>query len=114
MLIISLLSFLAFLGVIVYVDPEKAGFPGKAVFYLVLFFSLCGFFNLFLLLMRKKMLGGEVALLNISLSLRQGFLLALLTVGILILQSFRILVWWDGLLMVAGIFLAELYFLSKE
>jgi hypothetical protein len=60
------------------------------------------------------MLGKESVAINIGLSLRQGFLLAILTLGILILQGMRVLVWWDGLLLVAGIFLMELYFLSKE
>jgi len=48
------------------------------------------------------------------LSLRQGMLLSLLACGLLFLQSFRILVWWDGLLLLAGIFLIELYFLNKN
>jgi len=112
--IIVLFSFVALLGVIIYIDPDKSGLAGKAVFYAVLLFFLSGFLNLFLLWLRKKMLGRESAAINIGLSFRQGFLLALLTLGILILQGMRMLVWWDGLLLVAGIFLIELYFLSKE
>jgi hypothetical protein len=114
MLTVSLFSFLALGGVINYVDPEKAGIPGKLVFYLVLLFFLSGFFNLLLLFLRKKMLGDNAAPENIHLSFRQSFLLALLAIGILLLQGMRMLVWWDGLLMVAGVFLIELYFLSKE
>jgi hypothetical protein len=113
-LIITLFSFVAFLGVLIYVDPEKSGLAGKAVFYAVLLFFLGGIFNLFLLWLRNKMLGKELMAVNISLSFRQGFLLAVLTIGILILQGMRMLVWWDGLLLVVGIFLIELYFLSKE
>ncbi len=114
MLIITLFSFVALFGVVTYIDPDKSGLPGKAVFYAVLLFFLSGFFNLFLLWIRKKMLGKESAVVNIGLSFRQGFLLAVLAVGILILQGMRMLVWWDGLLLVVAIFLAELYFLSKE
>lgn len=113
-LIITLFSFAALLGVIISIDPEKSGLAGKAVFFAILLFFLSGFFNLFLLWLRKKMLGKESTAVNIGLSFRQGLLLAVLTLGILILQGLRILVWWDGLLLVAGVFLLELYFLSKE
>ncbi len=113
-LIITLFSFVALLGVIINIDPDKSGLAGKAVFFAVLLFFLSGFFNLFLLWLRKKMLGKESTAVNIGLSFRQGFLLAVLALGVLILQGMRLLVWWDGLLLVVGIFLVELYFLSKE
>jgi len=96
------------------VDPTKSGMVGKALFYLVLFFFLSGLFNLLLLGARRIFLGSEMAFHGINLSLRQGILLSVLAVALLILQSFRILFWWDGLLVLAGIFLAELYFLSRK
>lgn len=109
-----LISLSALGLVIFYVDPEKSGIFGKLVFYSALFFSFFGIFNLFLIFTRKKVLGNEAALVNMGLSFRQSILLAVLGTGLLILQSFRMLVWWDGLLMVAGIFLVELYFLSRN
>lgn len=112
--IITLFSFIALAGVIIYVDPEKSGVAGKAIFYLVFLFFLSGFLNLILIWLRKKMIGRDAIAANLSLSLRQGILLAILAIGILILQGMRVLVWWDGLLLVAGVFLIELYFLSKE
>jgi len=57
---------------------------------------------------------GELVGENIILSLRQGILLALLATSLLVLQGLRMLLWWDGLLIVAGIFLIELYFLSDR
>ena len=114
MLTITLFSSFALAGVIMFIDPEKSGLAGKAIFYLVLLFFLSGFFNVFLLWLRKKMLGDEAILFNLGLSSRQGFLLAFLTIGVLMLQGMRVLVWWDGLLLVAGVFLIELYFLSRE
>lgn len=97
-----------------YVDPETTGIMGKILFYLILFFALSGIFNLFLLFLRKRITNGENAFANIGLSFRQGSLLAILAIGLLILQSFRMLVWWDGLLLLAGVFLVELYFLSRD
>ncbi|MDP1619442.1 MAG: hypothetical protein Q8M12_00415, partial [bacterium] len=84
------------------------------LFYLSLFFVGSGIFNLVLLRLRKGTLNAETASSNIGLSFRQGMLLALFMIGLLVLQSFRVLVWWDGLLLFGGIFLIELYFVSKE
>jgi len=84
------------------------------LFYLAVFFVLSGIFNLILLFIRRIFLGHEMAVENIELSFRQGILLAIIAIGILILQSYQMLVWWDALLVVAGVFLIELYFLSRD
>ena len=114
MRLLTLISLSALGFVIFYVDPENSGMVGKIIFYFILFFSLSGFINLFLIFTRRKIMGSETALATIGLSFRQAILLSLLTIGLLILQSMRALVWWDGLLLVAGIFLVELYFLSRN
>lgn len=114
MRLLTLVSLIALVLVINFVDPEKSGIVGKLLFYLILFFVLAGFFNLILLWIRKRTMGQEAVLLNVGLSFRQGILLAILSAGLLILQSFRALTWWDGLLLLAALFLAELYFLNKQ
>ena len=111
---IALFSIFALGVVINYIDPESSGFIGVALFYLVAFFVFSGIFNLFLLFVRKKLLGVESIAKNIGLSFRQGSLLAIIILGVMILQSLRMLIWWDVLLLVAGVFLIELYFLSRE
>ena len=97
-----------------YIGPDDYGWQGKGAFYLAIGLFLAGFFSLTLISTRRKSLGEGSLVTNIKLSMRQGILLALLTVGLLVLQSFRMLVWWDGLLVVAGVFLIELYFLSTN
>lgn len=114
MRLVALFSFIALGLVINYVDPEKSGIVGKVLFYLIFFFFLSSFFNLFLLWIRKRALGKEAVTLNISLSFRQGALLAIFVAGLMVLQSMRLLIWWDGLLLLAGVFLVELYFLSRN
>ncbi|MDQ1284241.1 MAG: hypothetical protein QG620_589 [Patescibacteria group bacterium] len=110
-----ILASLAALGFVVfYLNPENAGLSGLAIFYLLLFFALSGIFNFLLLSARRKTMRDEMHIANVSLSFRQGTLLAVLAIGLLVLQSFRMLVWWDALLVVAGIFLIELYFLSRN
>lgn len=111
---ITILSLAAFVFVVKFIDPLLTGVIGKALFYLSLFFVLSGIFNLFLLRLRRKSVDTENAAANIGLSFRQGILLACFAIGLLILQSLRMLVWWDGLLLLAGIFLIEFYFVSRS
>jgi hypothetical protein len=114
MRLLTLFSLVAFAFVVNFVDPEKAGAVGKLLFYLTLFFSLSGIFNLLLLGIRKRTMGEDTAVLNVGLSFRQGILLAILFSGLLALQSLRFLTWWDGLLLLVVIFVVELYFLNKQ
>ena len=113
MRLISLISLIALAMVVIYIDPENSGAMGILLFYAIVFFMLGGIFNMILIFARRKFLGNEAAALNVSLSFRQGMLLSAAAIGILIFQSFQMLVWWNALLIVAGVFLIELYFLSK-
>ena len=109
----TLFSFLAWGLVFFYVDPQKSGLAGQFIFYLSFFLALSGIFILMLTFARRKSKREELAFAEVGISFREGMLLAFLVIVLLVLQSFRILVWWDGLLAVAGIFLIELYFLTK-
>ena len=112
---IMILVLLAALGaVIFYVDPENSGVLGMVLFYVVAFFVLSAIFNLFLLFIRRLSIGQEMAAESVGLNMRQSLLLSLLGVGMLFLQSLGLLVWWNALLAVAGVFLIELYFLSRS
>ena len=112
--IVTLFSFSALILVVYFIDPEKTGWAGKIIFYLVIFFALSGLLNLILIKLRKIWGGKEAVILNIGLTSRQSLLLSLILVGLLFLQGLQILVWWMGLLLAACVFLAELYFLSKK
>jgi heme/copper-type cytochrome/quinol oxidase subunit 2 len=86
------------------------------LFDLSIFLFLFGMFSLFLFKVRKSRLSNpKTRELNavVGISVRQGFLLALIFLILLIMQSFRVLVWWDGLLVVGGVILVELYFLIR-
>ncbi len=109
-------TFLAFAGwalVLFYIDPTKGGISVKFAFYFTLFLFLSGVFILMLSWIKRKVGKEEAVFSDLGISFREGMLLALLAIALLVLQSFRMLVWWDGLLVLAGIFLIELYFLTK-
>lgn len=114
MRLVALISLAALAFVVFYVDPDTSGAIGKVIFYFVLFFAFSGILNLFLIFSRRKIMGSETALATIGLSFRQSILLSLFVVSLMVFQSFRMLVWWDGLLLAAGIFIIELYFLSRK
>lgn len=114
MSIITFFSAIALGGILVYIDPNTSGIIGKTLFFLVTFFVFSGVFNLILLRLRKGIINSKNIHTSISLSFRQGVLLAILVIGILLLQGMRLLVWWDTLLLVGGIFLIEVYFVLKS
>lgn len=113
--LLSLLSLIILILIVNYISPDDYGWQGKAAFYLIFGIFSASFSSLLLITLRRKTLGqGEMEEKNVRLSLRQGTLLSILAIALLILQSFRMLVWWDGLLVVCGVFLVELYFLSRQ
>lgn len=111
----TVISFAACALVIKQVDPEKTGVMGQLLFFASAFLFLSGMFVLFFTWIRKASSGSEDdALAYIGVSFRQGILMALLVCLLLLLQQYRMLTWWDGALTVAGIFLVELYFLTRR
>ncbi|OGI28319.1 MAG: hypothetical protein A2374_04685 [Candidatus Moranbacteria bacterium RIFOXYB1_FULL_44_23] len=111
---LSTLAALAALGAVVYhVDPIRDGILGQVLFYTSLFFSITGMATLFLFWIRRRWHANEMAYQNVGLSFRQGILVALAVCAMFVLQSFRLLLWWDAGIVVVGVLLVELWFLSK-
>lgn len=113
------LAFVASLAVLILVikqiDPDVSGIIGQVLFFAAAFFFLASLFILFFTWLRKKISSDEESVVvHLGISFRQGVLLALLVTILLLAQRFRVLIWWDGALAVAGILLAELYFLTRK
>lgn len=101
--------------VFINIDPEKSGITGLTLFYVSALLFLSSTFVLMLTwIWRKFQKDEDLTMAYVGVSFRQGILLAILTVVLLILQQNRMLTWWDSALSVAGIFLVELYFLTKK
>jgi len=103
----TLLSFGTWMGVFFSVDPESSGVPGTALFLGTLFSFLAGLFTLLLVSLSRKFLGDTSAALAFGGSFRQGFLLALLFVSMLVLLRLGYLSWWNALLALAAMLLLE-------
>lgn len=115
--VIRLVTLVALGGlglVIFYLDPAKIGLPSVAIGYLLIILFLTGMLSLFLFWLRRKSISGEAdqgELLGVSM--RQAVIISLAVAIGLILQQFRVLAWWNMLLIVSGAFLLELYFLTR-
>jgi len=110
----TFLALGAWVFVLFNIDPFDAGIVGQIFFYFSLWLFLLGVFVNILTWLRVRFLGGEQAVETMGLSFRQGFLLALLLITLLVLWASGFFVWWVALLVTAGFFLVELFFLSKE
>ena len=101
-------------GIVVFsIDPDEAGIIGQVFFYSSLFLMMAGIFSLFFVWLRRIIIGDEMAVRHLGVNFREGILLSALVIIFLLFQSVRILTWWNGLLAAGGIFLIELYFLSR-
>lgn len=119
--LITLIAFLAWLIVLLRLDPclmpgeeycEKSSALGLILFSLSFFFLFVGIFTLLGFFLRRQ-LQGEFFYDQMGISLRQGFLLALTALASLLLFLFGVLTWWSGFLLLAVIFLVELYFTAR-
>ncbi|MEI7621757.1 MAG: hypothetical protein WCJ51_04455 [Candidatus Moraniibacteriota bacterium] len=104
------------LGLVVWlVDPQVTGFVGLGLFYAsTLLFFASSFVLLLTWIWHSLQKNEDAEMIFIGVSFRQGFLLALLAILLLVFQQYRVLTWWDGALSVAGIFLVELFFLTRR
>ena len=111
----AILSLAVWVLVLRQIDPDSSGIAGKFLFFASTFLFLAGWLILFFTWLRKKIGGGEeVALTYLGISFRQGIFIAFLAILLLLMQSLRVLTWWDSMLTVAGILLVELYFLTRR
>lgn len=88
-LVICTLFSLAALGlIIVYLNPEIAGFLGLLLFYLSLFFCLSCLFSLIGFYLRKRFSQAKTSLGKAHTSFWQGLIFALIIIIILVLQKY--------------------------
>lgn len=92
---------------------QSVSLTSLSLFYSGVFLVCFAFFGavLFWLRLKKRKSSDQYSLALTSL--RQASLLALFIVCLLIFQGWRILVWWDVLLLALAFLLIELYFFFK-
>jgi hypothetical protein len=80
------------------------------LFFLSAFFAFTATFTLLGFGLRLWLHRYEIYLDHLNISFRQGILLTFCTMAVLGLLVLNALTWWSGLLLIALIILAELYF----
>jgi hypothetical protein len=110
----TIVAAATFFLVLFRVDPAAAGVLGFALFYLSLFFVICGLISIFAFLARVALHREEMLSRLVGLSFRQAVLFSLLIVGALALHAYKLLSWWNSLLLVAAVTVVEFIFISLE
>jgi len=119
LVLVVFLAIACLTAILVYFSPQTSSAGVFSLFYLALLISAAGIFTLigFFIrqISRKKRIPlsqGQVVR-NLEVSFRQGFLLSIILVSVLILQSQRLLYWWDLAALVGLVGLAE-WWLAKK
>ncbi len=109
----SLLAWIAWLQVLLRIDPAATGNIGITIFFLTLFVAIMGTLAFFFTIMRyftMKQISMHDLLLT---SLRQAAVLSIMIMLTLFLASTDSLSIWSFLLVIVGIGILEYIFLSK-
>lgn len=103
------LCWLAWFLTVVNTNPTQGGQAAILAFYLSLFAGLFGTITLLGYAGRRLVARNELKYLIVRTSFRQAFLISVLAVALLLLQSLRLLSGWDVWLLVTVVVLLELY-----
>jgi len=112
--IATIFCWTAWIFVLKYTNPNHAGWMGFFLFYLSLFVSLVGTFSIFGIAIRSLMKKEEVIYKKIDVSSRQSIILSLLIIISLILQSQRLMTWWNFLILLSLMSFIEIFFISHR
>jgi amino acid transporter len=110
---IMLSGFIIFstvLAVIIFKTNPEQGDLLVGTFISIVFFVVFCFSSLFAFLIRRKLSNNEAVYRNMKSSMRQGLLLGLLFSSVFVLGWFRLLVWWDVLIIMLALLSFDLYY----
>lgn len=115
---VSVFSWVAWVTVLFYIDPEISGIMGVFVFYASLFFALLGTFTLFGLSVRMAMRrihhNTAIAFKYISPSIRQSVWFSLAIIACLMLSAAKLFNWWSVVILFIALVVLEGFYLSKQ
>jgi hypothetical protein len=112
--IATLTAWIAWFLVLLLMDPFSGTFLTLIFFYLTLSLALVGTFSVAGYVFRAFIKHDELAYKHVNVASRQSVLLTFLVIVTLILQSFRVLMWWNLLLLILATAFIELFFISYK
>lgn len=110
----TVLCFGAWGVVVLNTDPNSVGLFGFLMFYLTLFLALASFFSLAGFYFRRKVFEHITEFKQIEAAFRQGVFLAIIAVGILLLQGERMLNLYSAFIFVFLVFVLEMRLAGKR
>jgi len=113
MILATIFCLSALILVIFFVSPIQAGTTGLVVFYTALFLTLVGIFSIFGFVFRFIFKKNEFAHKQVRIAFRQACLLAILVATALFIQSQRLLVWWNLLILIILLSTVEYFFTAS-
>lgn len=100
--------------VVTQVDPGTGGTSAFVYFFTSFFFALLGTIYLLGYLLQTRIIGRQTVLQSVRSSTRQALLFATLLTTSLALQGWRLLTWYNALILVALLTFIELLFITRE
>ncbi len=114
MAIATALCWFAWATVIGDVNPFETDLIGYFLFYSSFTLALAGSFALAGFAIRTLLLKQELVFQKVAISFRQGIFFAILIDGFLILQSMRLLTWYNIAFLIIGLTIAEFFVISRK
>lgn len=115
---VTILSWLAWLAIVFFVNPDTAGLMGITVFYSALFLALYGTFTLagvvVRIIIRKWHQEQVIVFRYMAPSLRQAIWFTLLVEISLWLLAGRLFTWWSVAILILGFIALEGFYLTKS
>ncbi|MDD2753081.1 MAG: hypothetical protein PHT44_00470 [Candidatus Portnoybacteria bacterium] len=109
----SFLALISFTAILWFVSPDGGGAGILILLFSSLFLALCGGFGLAGFYWRGRR-AGRLSDSLLTVSFREGTLLALLLVGFLIMNVYRVFYWWTALIFLILTAAIEMAFLYQE
>jgi len=107
------LAWVAFIFAVLAIDPVANGLWGEIFFFSALFLAVTGTMTILGVIGRTKSTPG-LASNHLTPAFRQGLLISIAIVAVLLLQRFRFLQWWNILLLGGILVLVDLIFSDNK
>ena len=114
MILATAICWSAFAVVINIVDPNTTNKVGFALFYVSLFLSLVGTSAIVGFLFRFIALRKELVFRQVIIVFRQSFLFSTVVIVALILQSLRMLTWYNAFFLIVALTVMEFFLISYK
>ena len=110
----TVISWINFISVLVYIDPYKGGILGIIFFYISAIFALVGTLYLSGIVLRKKFVKYQPAFVRLCVAWRQAIWFTALLMGLVFMYQQDLLNLLNVALLIAVLLILEFFFISYK